>query len=52
MDFEGIFSVDPNTNIITSFYERSDDTNSGSDIIMQNILDTTNTFSPDYLIQH
>ena len=49
MDFQGIFSVDPNTNIITSFYERSDDANSGSDIIMQNILDTTNTFSPDYL---
>lgn len=38
LDFQGIFSVDPNTNIITSFYERTDDTSPTSPIRPGNIL--------------
>jgi len=47
--FSGIFSVDPNTNIITSFYERVDDYDNNSSLNTQNILDPVNTNSSSYL---
>lgn len=53
-DFEGIFSIDQNTNIITSFYERINDYDINSTIINTNILDTnildqSQTMYPSYL---